>query len=156
MLGLGGNDLFTNSGAVPASQAVENLIKVFEVIHEALPTTKVYWWTSGDRYNSSWERQYPEKVTELNAGITAYAEGKDWLTLVEVRSLLTTDADYEESGTDTRIHPSVPKGYDRCMAATVAAGLNLTENTFATTNIIKDWTTNKADNEFGLRKDKTM
>ncbi|MBP5466768.1 MAG: SGNH/GDSL hydrolase family protein, partial [Clostridia bacterium] len=149
VLGVGGNDLF--SGGFSAEDVTNNLERIFEVIHDALPSTNVYWWTSADRYNNAWQKQQEDKISAFNAGVRSYAEDKDWLTVVETRSLLTTQADYKETS-GIRLHPSIPTGYDKCMQATVDAGLVLTDNAYAATNIVKDWTSINGTDDFGTVK----
>ncbi|MBP5466973.1 MAG: hypothetical protein J6Y43_05370, partial [Clostridia bacterium] len=151
VLHIGTNDLFGGQMSVAATFGyVKN---VLEVIRYGAPSAKVYFWSIEDRYTvSGWSKNKNAEITELNDEINAYAiKNSAWLTFVDTRSLLTSASDYKETS-GTTIHPSIPTGYDKCIQATFDAGLNLTENVYASTNIVKDWTSVNGTDNFSSAK----
>ncbi|MBO7186789.1 MAG: SGNH/GDSL hydrolase family protein, partial [Clostridia bacterium] len=126
---IGTNDIF--DGKQTAGTVTGYLTEMFDLLHQRLPNTTIYWWTIEERIGQS---ASSSKVTTLNANIVNYANGKNWLKIVDTYSILDVN-DYSlwnpkestSTGVDN-VHPSNPKGYDLFMQATVNAGLNIADN----------------------------
>jgi len=116
---IGTNDLFDGSGQ--ANTVTGYLTEMFDLLHERLPNTMIYWWTIEERIGQS---ASSGKVTATNANINTYANGKSWLKVIDTYSEMDVN---DSTMWKDSIHPSCPHGYDVLIQKTFNAGLTITD-----------------------------
>ncbi len=72
---LGTNDI----GGQTAPEVIKTLTYMFDSFHDALPETTFWWWTIEQHLD--WAGNY--KGVAVNEAMREYAEGKDWLKIVD-------------------------------------------------------------------------
>lgn len=141
---IGTNDLF--DGKQQANTVTGYLTEMFDLLHERLPNTMIYWWTIEERIGQS---SSSAKVTATNANINSYASGKSWLKVIDTYSEM--DVNDSIMWKDS-IHPSCPHGYDVLIQKTFDAGLTITDYSGGVTigkddgNQYKKYVTNYVNN----------
>ncbi len=147
---IGTNDIF--DGLRTPETVIISITTLFDLIHEDLPDTQVWWWTIEDRCG---QYAYAGKITTVNNGVSAWASDKDWFHIVDTRSIfISSDSAYGDrtqydatlwrNNGEDKIHPSL-KGYDLFMQATYAAGCPVpTANSYTggTVTSLSDYTGN--------------
>ena len=117
VLHVGTNDLAHDQYAT--AQTAEKITSHFEAIHANLPDTHIYWFTIEPRTGISLDN-----ILAVNAAAEAYAEGKDWVTVLDSCSAFTTGGGSGNWGMylSDRIHPA-PESYSVFTELLEGAGL---------------------------------
>ncbi len=124
VLHIGTNDLAPDQYAT--AQTAEKVCSLFETLHANLPDTHIYWFTIEPRTGISLDN-----IHAVNAAVEKFAEGKDWVTILDSCSAFTTEGGSGNWGMylEDLIHPA-PESYSVFTELLEETGVwdNLTEN----------------------------
>lgn len=70
-----------------ADDITSGLERVFTLMHDRIPSAKLYWFNIPNRYDTELEKV----AEEANERFTAWAEGRKWLTVIDTRSKYRVD-----------------------------------------------------------------
>lgn len=112
---IGTNNFYDEGMSVAeVEQSLQNLL---QYIHEAYPTSNIYWFNITQRVNTD----YKSQVAEVNVSMAAWCEANDWVTCVDTCSILNTD---RLLPAPDEVHPK-PESYGLMMQALVDAGCDI-------------------------------
>ncbi len=83
---IGTNNVYDDKNS--ANEAVSALQRMFLVMHEELPNTKIYWFNISQR---SYGNDEISKVFSVNSEMKSWCENRSWLTYIDTSSKLTND-----------------------------------------------------------------
>ena len=119
VLNLGTNDLGRSESA---QTAVSELQALFEDLHKALPDSKICWYTLAPRHDTT---ALDAAILAVNEAIEAWAQGKEWFTLLDAYSEFTDengDVDWSMLKGD-KLHPQLTTYDSVYMALLEQAGI---------------------------------
>ena len=116
---IGTNDIFdVMNPTATVTELIETLLSDW---HENVPNAELYWFTIEPRTDQTTGKA--AKVAAVNAAITAWAEDRAWLCVIDSNTVFAADPSLYREG-DT-VHPACPAGYDALMDAAYLAGLHI-------------------------------
>lgn len=92
-----------------ADELTSSLERLFALMHDKMPDTKMYWFNITRRFHDSSQeinRRREATAEEVNARFTAWAQGRPWLTVIDTRSKLIVDKILSDG-----VHPNAD-GYE--------------------------------------------
>lgn len=100
-----------------ADSVTSSLERTFTLMHDRMPDTKMYWLNIPKRYPGEAEKE--AIAEETNARFAAWAEGRTWLKVIDLRSKLKIDKVLQDG-----LHPNAD-GYEVIIKAVADSGIKI-------------------------------
>lgn len=100
-----------------ADSVTSSLERTFTLMHDRMPDTKMYWLNIPKRYPGEAEKE--AIAEETNARFAEWAEGRTWLTVIDLRSKLKIDKVLQDG-----LHPNAD-GYEVIIKAVADSGIKI-------------------------------
>lgn len=88
VINVGTNNIYDIYG--DKDQTIENLERMFVVMHDRLPNTKLYYFSINQRGYETFRKECTI-TNEVNSAIQEWCENRDWITYMDSCSLMTVD-----------------------------------------------------------------